>query len=163
MAYVVLGAIPPGGALVEEAEALGGVQEGGQQQHRVLQHRGALTRYTVNYTCHVSRYTCPHVSCFMLHVSCYVTAHLLRDWLERDWWQAWTGPQYILSILLAILLLYCTDQLSTPPLKLRLSSCLFALLTLCTMCLVPVLEEEDGIMQYVASSLCGNIRKITMM
>ena len=75
MAYIVLGAIPPGGALVEEAEALGGVQEGGQQQHRVLQHRGALTRHTVNYTCHVSRYTCPR--CVMLHVSCY-TCHVTR-------------------------------------------------------------------------------------
>ena len=36
LAYVVLGPIPPRGALVEEAEALGGVEEGGQQQNRVL-------------------------------------------------------------------------------------------------------------------------------
>ena len=80
LAYVVLGPIPPGGALVEEAEALGGVEESSQQQNRVLQHRGALTRYTVSDTCSVTHVqnvsrVIIHVST-PCHVSCYVTTHL---------------------------------------------------------------------------------------
>ena len=112
LAYVVLGPIPPRGALVEEAEALGGVEEGGQQHHRVLQHRGALTRDTVTGTCHDTRVHT--VSRVLLRDYSPVVAGLVGARLV----QAGTGPQYILH----------TDQLSMllPPLKLRLSSCLFA-------------------------------------